>query len=124
MVINSNVLGIAALLLILAAQGEKGDGIRRTDAGAKTALLPLLEVGEVLNDFHKLTFIMNHMDNLGQMAIHPSERPKLPPPSELITKAIPDFSNIVETLAPFLSAFSGEGIDFGDSRHENKNDIF
>lgn len=112
---NSNIIGIAAVLLIIAAKNDSGGKSGLAGGGS---LLPSIEIGGILSDLHKLTSIMNHMDNLGQMALNPPERPKLPPPSELISKAIPDLGNIVEAVAPFLSAFGGE------TDYENENDIF
>lgn len=116
---NSNVIGIAAILLILAS--KEGNGSSDFSGKGNSNLvrgLPSIEINGILNDLHKLTFIMNHMDNLGQMALHPSERPKLPPPSEMISRAIPDLGNIMEAVAPFLSALGN------DSDSESKNDIF
>ncbi len=140
---SSNVIGIAAILLILAAGNENGKhetGLfkssepagKRTGSASKNAgiggILPSIEVGGILKDLHRLTFIMNQMDNLGQMALHPSERPKLPPPSEIISKAIPDLGNIIETVAPLLSALNGDsagsisGKDSGASFFGNSSD--
>ena len=132
---NSNVIGIAAILLILAAGndsgkpgmdhsggfGSGGRGAGHASRGADSSsrngilggILPPIEIGGILNDLHRLTFIMNHMDNLGQMALNPSERPKLPPPSEIISKAIPDFGNIIETVAPLLSVLGGDSGGLG-----------
>lgn len=153
---NSNVIGIAAILLILAAGNDsgkpgmnysggfgsashgssshgssghgsdasghgfpgEGSGFGRKPGsagrgGVLGGILPPIEIGGILNDLHRLTFIMNHMDNLGQMALNPSERPKLPPPSEIISKAIPDLGNIIETVAPLLSVLGGDSGGLG-----------
>ncbi len=51
----SSAAGIAAVLLLL---GRSRSG----------ALLPPLKVGSVLNDLHRLTGVLNRMDDLGRMA--------------------------------------------------------
>lgn len=98
---NTEVFGIAAILLIIAARGQGTQGPLRPGG----ELLKTFEIGSLLNDFHKMTGIMNRVDNLGQMALHPPDPPKLPPPDELFSKAMPDLSNIVENMAPLMAAF-------------------
>lgn len=98
---NTQVFGIAAILLILAAGNQGMQGSSRP-AGE---LLKSFEIGSLLNDLHKMTDIMNRVDNLGQMALHPPDPPKLPPPDELFSKAMPDLTSIVENMAPLMAAF-------------------
>lgn len=116
---NSNIIGIAAVLLILASRNDSDKAsLPGKSSGGLLGILPSIEIGGILKDLHKLTFIMNHMDNLGQMALNPSERPKLPAPSEMISRAIPDLGNIMEVVAPLISAMGG------DSNGENENALF
>lgn len=120
---NSSMIGVAAILLILAAGGDGKQAGRFTGGLSENAdisgrsglgsILPTMEITGILRDLHKLTSIMNHMDSLGQMALHQPERPKLPPPSEMLSKAIPDLGSIIETVAPFLSSLAGGGESFG-----------
>ena len=127
---SSNVIGIAAILLILAARedseplfssgrnGPGGKSSHNIKSMGRGGILPSIEIGSILNDLHKLTFIMNNMDNLGQMALNPSERPKLPPPSEIISRALPDLANVVETMAPLLSILGSDSNHTSDFNEE------
>lgn len=109
---NTEVIGIAALVLALAS--------RNTDTaphhGGEIFRTP--EIHGLLRDFHRMTDIMNRFDNLGQMALNPPQPPELPAPEELFSRAMPDLSNIIDTVAPIVSA-----LGFGQ-KEESENDIF
>lgn len=131
---NTEVLGVAAVILILTARNQSSGGYR--DIGN---LLNTIEVGSLLKDLHKMSVIINRMDNFGQMVLHPPEPPKLPPPSEMLANVLPDLSNLgslgnlgglgnianlgnmsnlMENIAPVMAAL---GLGQND---QNKNDIF
>lgn len=97
---NTQVIGIAAVLLILTSRSQNFPGSR--PAGE---LLKTFEIGSLLKDLHKMTDIMNRVDNLGQMALNPPPAPKLPSPDELFGKTMPDLSNIAENIGPLMAAF-------------------
>lgn len=136
---NSNVIGVAAILLILAAgtdigkTGAKGyensngnfyeNSVSEDRRSGIGKILPPLEIRSILSDLHRLTSIMNRMDDLGRMALSSPERPKLPPPSEILNKAMPDLGGIIETVAPFLSSLgSSFGGSAGTDNTENKSE--
>lgn len=114
---SSEVIGIAAAVLILASKNPGG-----LSSPVSASLLKTVEIGSLINDFHRMTDIMNRMDNLGQMVLHPPQPPKLPPPTELFSKAMPDLSNIIDNIAPLMAAF-GMGMPDQISQ-QTENDSF
>ena len=140
---NSGIIGGAAVLLIAAASGQGGlgdilgggssQGRQRPPAPLGGGLpIKAFELGSILKDLHKMTDIMNRMDNLGQMVLNPPPPPKLPPPGALFGKAMPDLSGIIENIGPLMAAFTGGSGSGGSSKFdmnslfgdENENDIF
>lgn len=106
---NSGIIGVAAVLLIAAASGQGG-----LNSAPRGGVAKAFELGSVLKDLHRMTSIMNRMDNLGQMVLNPPAPPKLPPAGEIFSKAMPDLNGIIENIGPLLAAFGGE----------NENDTF
>ena len=104
-----SVLGVAALLLIAASGNETGS---RMVSPLRNGILPTIEAGSILRDFHKLTNVMSRMDNLGQMAFQSSDRPGLPTPKSSPLANL-DISDLAEAMAPILSSL---GANSGSSK--------
>ena len=88
---NTGVLGIAAVLLIIKGRGSQGLGSFQPEP--------------VLSDLHRIAGIVNRMDQMGQMALHPPKLPSLPPPGELLSSDPADLKGLMEAFGPVLSAF-------------------
>ncbi len=112
---NSEVVGIAVLLLILSSKDNLSTNGNNSPVGS---LFRAVQINGILRELHKFTDVINRVDHLGQIALNPPELPKLSSPEQLLGGNLPDLSNIVETMGPLLSAFTG------NSQRENQNDIF
>lgn len=119
---NTGVLGVAAILLIFTA---KEHGNRPDGAGPSGHIFRPVDPGALLNDLHKMAEMVNKMDRLGQMALHPPELPKLPS-GDIFggdtsggNGAMPDLTNIMENLGPLMAAF-GQGAANHDDHDNNR----
>ena len=113
---NTGVLGIAAMLLIFTAR-ERDPGVPWSLNMPGQSFRPL-DPGVLLNDLHRMAEMINRMDRLGQMALHPPDLPKLPAGDMFGSgKGVPDLSGLMENLGPLMAAFgsgsqrSAEGDD-------------
>lgn len=93
---NTESIGVVLILVVLAGALNSSS----SNTLGKKSIIPALNMGNIMKDFHRMTDVMGKVDSLGQMALSP---PKLPEPSKLInTSALPDISGIMDTLGPLL----------------------
>ncbi len=106
---NSQVLGLAAVLLIVAAQNQ-------------------VDITRLPQNLHKMAVLVNHFDNLGQMALKAptalqmfstTENQETTIP-ELIGNNLPDFGKLMQNLGPLLGSLG----TMQDNTGENGNALF
>ena len=121
---NSGIIGIAAVILIAAAAGQEPSFSSLKSHSPKhtryAGMLPgAFDLISVLKDLHRVTDIINRMDNLGQMVLNPPPTPKLPSPGDLLDNSMPDLSGIIINIGPLLSVLGKNTNNYTDNSFDD-----